>query len=377
MKRPRSTPIEDLRAAMAQTIPTSVIVSAPHALQHVARFQIERDGLQGNDLKDARSWIRQIPSVAQFLNMSHVNRPAAERHLVLVAYSAVNAEIIQPTDNTVVIGIGDDVQRIEDVAAFRELFAATANAGMSAEESTLWLLAAHNIPQPHFLSALSRLIAKECLKPSLQNIQTAVFGRLKRKLGSAPDDAYGVSSKYSHAWGYVGEEVLNKQLRNYTVLCGLASELASMALGREKKRGPSGAASAWTVEDVCRAIAQRQLAGLGGFKNYWVMNLARLFMPEIAAIPQFHPDAIETDAASMELMRNMGEGAVASSLLGVRHGTAFQDAKQACAVVRAVTAAVGRELRCTPAQLIVQCCESHRRGALTERSTAIRRRNGL
>ena len=61
-----------------------------------------------------------------------------------VSYSllAVGAGLV-PSENSVLLGVGDDVRRIDDVAPFGELWRVMLGVGLSLRHRLQWLFVAH------------------------------------------------------------------------------------------------------------------------------------------------------------------------------------------------------------------------------------------
>ena len=93
-------------------------------------FEILRDGLVGRPLRDCCEWVGDLPCVNAWVEGHACDTMATLRFFVLetiiVRALALGGSL---SENTLAIGIGEDVQRIDDVKCLTHLSRAALGAG--------------------------------------------------------------------------------------------------------------------------------------------------------------------------------------------------------------------------------------------------------
>ena len=79
----------------------------------------------------------------------------------------------------------------------------------------------------------------------------------------------------------------------------------------------------------------------------------------------------------MRRLLEMGEGAMALTLLGINRENVAEELPRLCVVMAALAARLQCLRVVRPAQAVVSACEAHRRGALASPSGGLMRRAGL
>ena len=162
---------------------------------------------------------------------------------------------------------------------------------------------------------------------------------------SAVGDRLNLGAMFPRSASYAGTAVMGRHLlRRWKKLESMSAELVA-AVG----------------------ITAHDLDGRGRTVGYWCLQWARLFTEDFAGmkVPGL---AVTVEGPCMRRLLEMGEGAMALTLLGINRENVAEELPRLCEVMTALAA----RLRCPrvvrPPQAVVAACEAHRRGALARRS---------
>ena len=87
--------------------------------------------------------------------------------------------------------------------------------------------------------------------------------------------------------------------------------------------------------------------------------------------------AVTVEGPCMRRLLEMGEGAMALTLLGINRENVAEELPRLCVVMTALAARLQCPRVVRLAQAVVAACEAHRRGALASPSGGLMRRVGL
>ena len=130
------------------------------------------------------------------------------------------------------------------------------------------------------------------------------------------------------------------------------------------------------MSDLADKIAAHDLDGMRAGTGYWCLHWARLFTEYFARMKVPGP-AVTVEGPCMRMLLEMGEGAMALTLLGINRENVAEELPRLCAVMSALAARLQCPRVVRPAQAVVAACEAHRRGALVRRSRGLLRRRGM
>ena len=131
-----------------------------------------------------------------------------------------------------------------------------------------------------------------------------------------------------------------------------------------------------TLSDLADKIAAHDLDGMRAGIGYWCLHWARLFTEDLAGM-QVPGPAVTVEGPCMQRLPEMGEDAMALTLLGINRENVAEELPRLCEVMTALAARLQCPRVVRLAQAVVAACEAHRRGALASPSGGLMRRVGL
>ena len=186
-------------------------------------------------------------------------------------------------------------------------------------------------------------------------------GVLKRPAGQ---DRLRLGSSQTRAHTFAGTAVLDKKLQCWHKVEQLAVDIVELV------------GKGCTYSQLTDKIAEAGLAGQRSAKGYWTNHLARLLTPGFANVTL--PGVVDMDPLGIQRLLGIGEGASDGlAVLGISAANSGEALPRLCRTVELLSQRVGRAVTCTVPQIIVACCESHRRGGLVQQPEKIGRRKGL
>ena len=111
--------------------------------------------------------------------------------------------------------------------------------------------------------------------------------------------------------------------------------------------------------------------------GYWCLQWARLFAEDFAGMKVPGLAVTVVEGPCMRRLLEMGEGAMALTLLGINRENVAEELPRLCVVMTALAARLQCPRVVRLAQAVVAACEAHRRGALARRSRGLMRLAGL
>ena len=330
-----SIAIASLRTSMVQVVPQCARDVPAELCNYSA---IEQHGLGGSALVTCRNWVSQLPCIQSWFDYGYGgSRDATLTFFVHIAYSVITMGALQPlgleiSENTVCIGVGGDIQYIDDVAPFKALWQAGSIAGLTWDERVVYILWAHDLVRPYMIRAIANVLMLEqtqATKTYVVEVQKRLFRRhavLKRPAGK---DRLHLGSSQTRAHGYAGTVVVDKKLKRWDEVQQLAKDIVRVV------------GSGCTFSELTATIEAASLPGMQDDEGYWVNHLARLFTEEFAGVDL--PGSITVDPAGMQTLSVMGEGASDGlALMGVGKSNVAEALPRLCRVVAALATRVGR-----------------------------------
>ena len=206
--------------------------------------------------------------------------------------------------NTLVIGIGEDVQRIDDVKCLTHLWRAALGAGHGSTSASGWAAAGHTLVRPCVVTSMGDILTNEQRRATMSDVKN-VTERVARRHGvSASGDRLNLSALLPRSASYAVTDVMGRHLRRWERVESMSVELvAAVGAGR-------------TLSDLADKIAAHDLDGMRAGTGYWCLHWARLFTEDFAGMKVPSP-AVTVEGSCMRRLLEMGEGAMALTLLGV------------------------------------------------------------
>ena len=108
-----------------------------------------------------QKWVGTLPCVRDWIGYGYKGcRQGTFTFFVHLAYSILIVSTLQKygmemSANTVCIGVGSDVLKIDDVAPFVQLWRACAMAGMTWQERVVYIYWAHDLVRPYMVKAVA------------------------------------------------------------------------------------------------------------------------------------------------------------------------------------------------------------------------------
>lgn len=371
--RPRSrSPVAKI--PLAQEISMAHSIPAPRRMpQALTEYRtIERGGISAALITEATDWLMSIPAVSHFCDRRGVRQVAAKKFFVHVAYSihAMGSLRLlggEASENTLLIGVGPDIQHIDDVKPFGILWKNIMAAGLSVADGITYIQVAHDLVRPGIVHALANVVLVEGAPPEKEYVKSVLQRLLRRHAGAkrrTDQDMLHLNKTQTRAHQYAGTAILNQKLKNHWDQLRTMSRTLADDVRQEQSFG-----------QLAEHVAAVGLPGMQNSAGYWTNHLIRLFTSEFSGIKL--PGRIPMDTAGRKNLLSMGEGSQALKLLGITSANVDTQLPQLCRAVEALASAVGRPCTVTEPQMVVAACESHRRGGLTAQTGGIRRRYGL
>ena len=271
------------------------------------------------------------------------------------------------SEHTVCIGVGSDVSKIDDVSPFVHLWKASAIAGMKWHERVVYVFWAHDLVRPRMIMAVANSLLLEQQPATVEYIKGLLPRLFKRNAIAkrpAGQDRLHLGSSFTRAHMFAGTAILNKKLECWHRVEKLAGEIVHLI------------GNGCTYSELTDKIAEAGLPGQQSATGYWTNHLARILTPGFTTSDL--PGSVDIDPVGMKRLLGMGEGACDGlAVLGIDAANSTEALPRLCRTVEWLSRRVGREVKCTVPQIVVACCESHRRGALRICPVTIGRRTGL
>ena len=346
--------------------------SMPEALRDFSKLEVE--GISTEVINATGTSIMAIPGVAAYCQNHKIIANTAQRFFVHLAYSIyVGHETkqmdVEFSENSLCIGVGDDVMRIDDVRPFGVLWRASLDAGLSLKDALVYIFFAHDLVRPAIIHAIANIVKLERHKPDADYLATLLNRVLRRHAPNSKKipkkkDALQLGSTQTRAHLYGGTAVSRRKLRNqWSVVHDMVEELVTLV------------AKDCKYSEVTSAIASHGIEGMGVVTGYWINHFARLLTPSSSGVVMKGTIVIDPDGCRQ--LYSMGEGSKALTLLGVTKQNAHTALPALCRAVESLSEAIGYPKTVTEAQIVISACESHRRNGLKKVRGSICRRAGL
>ena len=142
----------------------------PEALRDFPKLEVE--GISAEVINATATSIMAIPGVAAYCQNHKIIANPAQRFFVHVAYSIyVGHETklmdVEFSENSLCIGVGDDVMRIDDNRPFGALWRASLEAGLSLKDALVYIYFAHDLVRPAIINAIANIVKLERHKPGM------------------------------------------------------------------------------------------------------------------------------------------------------------------------------------------------------------------
>ena len=318
-----------------------------HAYSGCGSRAVERDGLRGENLQSGLAWAAALTSVRSYIAKTGASAAAVHHFAALVAHSVDVVEgPVGATPNvaSTCIGVGDLVQKIEDVKGYVAVYDAALKAGLSPLDALTHVHYAHLMPAPHLLSAAAREIQDKGIAAD----QTSVRNLWKSLVQRFGTPKLGTSCPRSHL--YVGPTKVREHLAKHKAVQTAMQKVVSLIR------------SGGNLSDVFTAIAAANLPGARSASGYWVISEGRFYSKGCSGMAV--PGHLIEDDAALEACLDMGRGIkVGRKSLQVN---SVADLKRLARFIEDVCKKTGYSVRCTPVQATAAMCEATRRGCFTK-----------
>ena len=268
------------------------------------------------------------------------------------------------SENTLAIGIGEDVQQIDDVKCLTHLWRAALGAGHGLTSASGWAFAGHTLVRPCVVTSMGDILTNGRRRATRSDAKNVTERVVRRHGVSAVGDRLNLGAIFPRSASYAGTAIMGRHLRRWKRVESMSVELVA-AVG-----------AGTTLSDLADKIAAHDLDGMRAGTGYWCLHWARLFTEDFAGmkVPGL---AVTVDGPCMRRLLEMGDGVMALTLLGINRENVAEELPRLCVVMTALAARLQCPRVVRLAQAVVAACEAHRRGALARRSGGLMRRAGL